>query len=509
MKAFKRILSFILMSAIVLSMGLSAKAADDTTITIDGKGKQFFAYRLLDASQSADGSATSYKLNPKYTAILQTVTGASGEKAIIEAIAGYDAAQIRTFADAVFNEITKQGLAADATTTTKKFENIPQGYYLIYENQKADDIENPDGSVTQDQYSLTMIGTAGATEKVIKTKETDVTLIKKVKEKNDTTGAETGWQDAADYDGEVTDGNGNKVGDEVPFKLEGTINENFREFIEYYYEFVDEMSKGLTFNRNTLKVSVNEGGTDITSYFTIDYNVDAAGITHISVKCDNLKVIPENILGRTDKIVVTYTATLNSQAVIGEAGNPNKAKLIYSNRPDNKDKGETPEDKVIVFTYKLKIDKVDGSADPKALEGAGFTLFKKNPQGGWDKVSEEITGVTTFNFNKLDAGDYKIEETTVPSGYNKAEDITFTIVATYDTNSADPKLLTLEVTNVNPQDATFTISKPAGEVATTVVNQSGLELPETGGMGTTLFYIIGALLMIGAGVVLVTRRRVR
>ena len=131
-------------------------------------------------------------------------------------------------------------------------------------------------------------------------------------------------------------------------------------------------------------------------------------------------------------------------------------------------------------------------------------------------VGNEVKDVTTFTFTGLDAGQYKLVETTVPAGYNKADDVEFTIEATYDTESADPKLTSLVVKDkdgsvisatAENQEASFATVLLEGKVSTKVVNKAGAELPSTGGIGTTIFYILGGLLAVGAVVLLVTKRR--
>ena len=127
-----------------------------------------------------------------------------------------------------------------------------------------------------------------------------------------------------------------------------------------------------------------------------------------------------------------------------EGGNTNVSKLEYSNNPYGDGTGVTPEDKVIVITYNLIANKVDGNNAP--LEGAGFTLYKlDSTTGDYVAVGNEITGVTTFYFKGVDAGQYKLVETTVPAGYNKADDLVFSVEATYDTTSDNPELKTLVV----------------------------------------------------------------
>ena len=153
----------------------------------------------------------------------------------------------------------------------------------------------------------------------------------------------------------------------------------------------------------------------------------------------------------------------------------------------------------------------------QALEGAGFTLYKK-VNGEYTVVGEEVKNVTTFEFKGTDAGEYKLVETTVPAGYNKAADIEIKVSATYDTTADEPKLKTLEVT---PDTAGFTVTTTAASATDTthittdgiivgkVLNQKGSFLPSTGGIGTTIFYVTGAVLALGAGILLITKRRMR
>ena len=201
--------------------------------------------------------------------------------------------------------------------------------------------------------------------------------------------------------------------------------------------------------------------------------------------------------------------------MIGSAGNPNEARLEYSNNPYGGGTGITPWDKVIVFTYELVANKVDGSNNP--LEGAGFTLYKYDMATSNYVVVKEFANdeagkegkQTTFTFSRLDAGQYKLEESKVPDGYNKAEDLIFKVVAKYETNADNPKFGELKITDLNDKEITdkFTLNQTKDQATTNVVNLSGTELPSTGGMGTTILYVVGAILVIGAGILLVTKKR--
>lgn len=199
--------------------------------------------------------------------------------------------------------------------------------------------------------------------------------------------------------------------------------------------------------------------------------------------------------------------------------------LEYSNNPNDTQGGEigkTPDDTVIVFTYKLIVNKTKSNGD--ALAGADFKLEKKNSDGTYTAVTRKTTATvdpekneipvadnagktaTRFTFTGLDDGEYKLTETTTPAGYNTIAPIEFTVTAEHTILSDNPALTTL---NGNPVsgEITLTPSTDNSSLSTNIVNQAGTELPETGGMGTTILYVIGAILVIGAGILLVTKKR--
>ena len=499
MKHMRKLASLLLALVMVFALTTTAFAAN-ITITTGETGSEFAAYRLLDATDGGDGKFA-YTVNSAYKTALQNVTNKTEDADIIDYISKLDADGTRIFADAVYAQV--KSATADATTTTGTFENVAQGYYLIVETKVG---TNPDGSTGS--YSLVMLDTAGKDNVTIATKEDTPKVEKKVKETNDSTGNVTGWQDAADYD----------IGDHVPFQLTGTVSAKIGDYKTYYYEFHDTLSKGLTYGKDdTLTVKIDS--TDVTSAFTVTTTKNDDGTTSLSVKCNDIKAIDGVSVNASSKVVVEYTATLNEKANIGSAGNPNVVYLEYSNNPyasgDGKpDTGTTPQDKVIVFTYQIVANKVD--KDGNKLDGAGFTLYKFDKETNeYVAVGNEITGKTTFTWSGKDAGQYKLVETTVPAGYNKAEDLYFTVEATYDTDKAEPQLLTLVVKDKDgklisdPDDekALFTATMNTGALSTNVVNNSGTELPSTGGIGTTIFYVVGSVLVIGAAVLLVTKKR--
>lgn len=472
MKNVKKLLGLIIVLALIITP-FTAFAAN---ITIDDGGSEdavYSAYKLMSAEN--DGDAIIYTVNPKYSEALKTTSGQASDDEVIKYISGLNDVQLREFADKVFLAIKDE--AADYTSQDKKFENVDKGYYLIAETTVGSDKNG--GEAT-----LVILNTAKDEDLTVKTKESTVTVEKKVKDQKPAE-TEATWKDGAAYN----------INDDVPFKLTGTLSENIGSYKTYKYEFQDELSSGLSFNEESVKVTID--GTEITGGYNVTHNAGKLNITF-----ENLKAVTPTVeLTKDSKVVVEYTAKLNDQAVIGEAGNPNKVKLVFSNNPYGDGEGETPEDKVIVFTFQLDVNKVDGKNNP--LEGAGFTLYRVTDQGEV-KVGEEIKGGTTFNFKGLDEGKYIIKETTVPTGYNKAEDLEFTVSAVYDEEAADPKLKKLIV---DPADS-ITVNLSEGKLSTNFVNMAGEELPSTGGVGRTLIYVLGTIFVVFAGVQLVVRKKI-
>lgn len=503
MKKMKKIASLIMAIITVLAMTSSVLAAK---ITISGGalGSEYAAYKLLDASVSAtDDSKVTYTVNSKYQSILSEVTSKSTSDDIVKYISELDTAEkIRTFADAVYAKIVAtEGMLADAATTNNVFDNVASGYYLVAETKTGSE---------QDTYSLVMLDTAKNSDITINTKEDTPKLEKKVKDVNDSTGYVTGWQDSADAD----------VGDEIEYKLTGTVSNKIGNYKSYYYEFHDVMTH-LTYVDNSAEIVIKNGETEkkVTSAFTVGWN---AGSKTLTAVCNDLKKLEGVTVNADSKVIVYYSATLDANAVVGATGNPNTAYLEYNNNPyydgDGKpeETGKTPTDTNIVFTYKTVINKVDENKKP--LNGAKFTLEKfvknvsgestyKNEKGNWvQKSTVETKPETIFTFSGLDDGYYRLTETAHPAGYNQISPIYFTVEATHDAESDDPKLTALSG-NAENGEITFTADKEKGSLSTDVENKSGSTLPSTGGMGTTIFYVVGSILVLGAAILLITKKR--
>ena len=358
------------------------------------------------------------------------------------------------------------------------------GYYLV---------KDKDGSVSgQDSYTKFIWEVVG-NDVSAKVKSSVPTSEKKVKDTNDTEGTKTWWQDSADYD----------IGDQVSFQLTGTVAQDYNDYKSVYQlVFHDTLSNGLTLDRDSFKVYKNDSNEVLELN---QYEVNITDDQHFTVTIKDVKVLGDDV----SKVRVEYTATLNENAVIGFLGNPNTMYMEFSNNPNNEqggDKGQTLEDKVIVFTYKTIINKVDPDGQP--LKGAEFKLEKKVGEEWVEKAVVKNDAGTTFTFKGLDDGVYRLTETVTPEGYNtmNPNPLEFTILATHEETAVEPKLLTLSG-NPKSGDVTFDSSLENGTLTTNIVNKSGSSLPETGGMGTTVLYAAGTLMILAAAAFLVMKKK--
>ncbi len=509
MKKMKKIIALVLAMIMVLAMSVTAFAA---TVTLPGDGTilkdhSFEAFQVfagdedngvlsniewgsnidnnnfLIALKDTDNAALLIKdtsqgagEDDKVNAFLNCETAADVAKVLDENYS--NTALAEAVAKIAYTCKTGQGVVLTAGTTT-----LADGYYLI-----VDTTSNVgEGSA----YNAALLQVVGNVDVQVKTGVPQVE--KKVKDTNDSqVNSTTDWQDSADYD----------IGDDVPFQLKSTLPNNVSVYDTYKLVFHDTLSEGLTYNKNAV-VRIDGNEVDSNQY-DIECTTNDQGITSLTITFNNVLEA-----GAQDSSVVTveYTAKLNNKGEIGSTGNPNEVYLTYSNNPNDAGEGTTPKDKVIVFTYKVVVNKVNEEGDP--LLGAGFTLYKKNSDGNYEPVGGELTGnaMTQFTWSGLDDGDYKLSETTTPAGYNTIDDILFTVTAEHEILSDSPTLTSLSG-NVSSGEATFTSNSSAGSLTTNVENKSGAILPETGGIGTTIFYVVGAILMIGAGVLLITRKRI-
>lgn len=507
----------------------AAPVTGPQSITINGatKGHTYDAYQIFKGDLSAD--STGNDLTNPVLSNIEWGNGVNADLALTTAkqVLGDDtlttaaqvAAKLNDSNANAFAQAIKSALSTTPTTSgTAESDNLTinvdsVGYYLIKDHK--DDVQDENDSIT-----LFMLQVVGPT--VVTAKAGVPTPDKKIVENDEKV-------NVGDYD----------IGETITFELSATLPNNFENYKTYKLVFHDTMSEGLTFDKVT---SIKLGETEIFNDETAKTYVTApAKDGHsLDVTFEDLKTVMTDA-GNGSVITVTYTGHLNENAVVGNPGNPNTMHLEFSNNPNDEGKGETgetPDKEVIVFTFELDNNKVDGQNTETTLPGAEFVL--KTATGDstdvkyavinaethkfirWSDVKIEGTnddGETTtlvsdedglFQVIGIDAGTYYLEETKAPVGYNKLEnDITVVITPSYDPNyqgtpGNDNVITELDVT-VDGKDAAIDDDKGIG--TGTIANNKGATLPETGGIGTKIFYAVGGLLTVGAVVLLVTKKR--
>ena len=490
MKRVKRVLALLAAFALVLAMAVPAFAdgANQGTISVPaGSSHTYKVYQIFTGDYS-NGKLS----NVKWGKNSKNHEGASVGGKVSEDVLNQLAAVVND-SDAKKLEVIEKYADLDnkefVTVTHNSPATVAPGYYLF---------KDTTATAKNEVYITEVVGNV-----LIKAKNSNVPgFEKKLKDTNDTEGTTTDWQDVADHD----------IGDKIPFKLEGTVPDDYVEYSKYYFAFHDKEEQGLTFNKNSVKVYLDNN--EITTGFEVKTSNFAQGEDcTFEVIFNDLKQISEVHAGSV--IRVEYTSTLYQIAVIGINCNLNKALLEYSNNPRSEtDTDRTVWDNVVVFTYQVVVNKYANSvAEDNKLKGAEFTLTKKLK----DSTPKVITAVkdedgVQFTFKGLDDGEYTLTETVTPEGYNTIDPITFKVSAnhaiTWD-GTGDRNTL-LESLTGNPVTGKITFAKNAnvnGSLVTDIINKSGTVLPSTGGMGTTVFYVVGGGLMAVAVVLLVTKKR--
>lgn len=470
MKKFKLFLAT-LVAALLIFVGGKAMAYDITVK--DGGAGTYEAYQIFTGDLSSDETTLSNiewgnGITDAGKAALQEKYGVTSAAEVAEKLgsAGADAKAAKDFAKAAGQYLQ------NATGLT----GHEAGYYLV-QNKTVGSNE------AYTNYILEVL------KNVTVTPKTSIpSVTKKVKETNDTTGIKTDWQDFADYD----------RWDDVPFQLTATLPENLDDYETYYFELLDKLSPGFTLNKDTIKIYLDNGETktEVTKSFKFD---------NLDFKIDNLKVL-EGITA-SSKIIVEYTAKLNDKAVHGSSGNPSNVELVYSNNPNNTgvgaSTGKTPESIVKVYTYEAVFEEIDKNRE--SLKGAEFTLYKVVKDDDTYKkveVDKQTVGETEkFSFTGRDAGEYILVETKTPDGYNTIKPIEFKIVTDYN-EKLDPTKLEGE-----SGDAHFESNLSEGSLTAEIISRKGSLLPSTGGVGTTILYSIGTILVLLSVVFLVTKKR--
>ena len=532
----KKLVSIFLTLAMIFSLSITAFAAEDTTLTIENSdGRSYVGYQLLTLSTSLRGPGHhpdhgddephnddcynyAYEIpkESKYRTILQqevfdnggnylweggnkpTSASSITDDQILKYLSHQKTDDLNTMpqvADRLYRAIkaantdtdATNNIAPDAPDLTGTNDSIAQGYWMIV------DVSDLNGNAAN---SLVMVDTKGLDALTITPKTALPTVEKKVKDIEDSEDdsiTDNAWHDSADHD----------IGDDVPFKLTATLPSNAQHYQSYTMIFHDTLSAGLTLDPASFKVlmyetkykadvdtDLNDAAKVVTDYFTVPNTATQT----FTVGCDNIFAI-EGVTKDT-AFVVYYEATLNKNAVIGVVGNPNEVYLEFSNEPYGTGTGKTETDKVVVFTYQMVVNKTDSHGHP--LEGAGFTLSKKNIDGTYTPIGSELKGddMTTFTWTGLDDGDYMLVESTVPAGYNKMSDILFTITAVHNAT-----LESLEGGLMGTGEVS------TGTITKDIVNNTGTVLPETGAQGTMMLIGGGSLFVIVAAVFMVTRKK--
>ena len=501
----------------------TANAADNATLTVsttDAKfaGKTVNAYKMFSATVSGDGKAVSYTLTDEWKPFFKNST-ASGltdvtdanindkandyvSKLTGNALVAF-ATKASNWAQTKANNITVGATAtvsADASNSkyTATFTGLDYGYYVVA-------VPGATLANTSGQYAtLVSVGRANVTADI---KGDLPTVDKKVQ-----------------VDGTGKDATDAKIGDTLKFTLTSTIPD-MSAYNTYTFNFKDTLSKGLTFGQVD---SVKVGDTALTT--DTDYTVATApadnGKTLLTVTMKNFKNQQANV-GK--KITVTYTATLNKDAVVGGAGNVNSATIQYSNNPSTNGTGESEPSKVRVFTYGFTVDKYTGkNYDDTAtrLAGAEFTLAHKGGTAiSFVKVADSATqnavyrvakadeaGATTtittpangkVDFRGLENGEYTLTETKAPAGYNKLASA-IGVKVDGQNNGTDTTHATVVIKYDNNNGSVYDQTASNGVIP--VQNKPGVVLPGTGGMGTIAFTVIGVL-VIALGVAWTLKRK--
>ncbi len=519
MKTTKKILALLMAAMLIFAMTITASAEEPTTgsITITNAtiGEDYAAYKIFDATYEAnDHSKVSYTYTKtgESDAVYAALTAAGSPFTLDETTTTNvynvtttetDGVAIADWLEAnVIDLLTAAAGPVEASTDTVTFSGLDFGYYYITSTLDTTvtlDTNNPTVNVIDKNQGGPDIG-----DKVIVTHGSDTDL--------------TSTLSSARY------------GDTISYKITGTTTnyDGTDKIVEVFVN--DTIDEGLTYDKTSLKVYIGDSELDVDEDYTIAYAADDHSFKITIDMYDDAN--NQFLYDSPSDLVVTYDATLNTSAEIAADGNKNTANIDYRTENDTETETDTEYHKssdveTVTNTYALAILKVDETGAP--LEGAIFSVEDADGNavnvtatadaGVYNYDAESTSNLVTSPASGLiiikgvDAGTYTITETQAPAEYNKLAspiDITAaleststyteTITTYYD---ADGNVTQTEVTG----GSSTTTTAPVPVVATTVQNHKGAELPTTGGIGTTIFYVVGGILVIGAAILLITKKR--
>lgn len=498
-KAIKKLLAALLAVAMLCAMAVPAFAAsssNDGKITINNavSGQTYTIYRILELEYDQTNNAYRYTAVAAWNAFINTrssdlkVDNATGTVTWVNSDKNNNSSAIQNFADAAGKWASDNTIANDgfktASGSTVTFTDLPLGWYLVVSS-----------------LSNGAICSIGTTDK-------EVTI-------NEKNGAPTVDKEVLE-DSTNTYGKGNDadVGDTVTFCATIKVTDGDPK----NYVLHDKMSDGLTFKGITSVTRTNAGtSTSDTLNENTHYTLkQGAGVT-VDPNCTFELAFKENVLKPNDVVVVEYTAVINEKAVIGSTGNPNEATLEY------KDGTRGTSSSTKTYTWKIDIYKYfqDSAGTKKPLKDATFVLYRQNSSNTpeyakisadkieWVTEKEQATPLTSdkegkIAISRLDADTYYLEETKAPTGYNPLTS-PIEIKIEHSTMNETSASATITYKQQGTEDSATNITSTENRVE--VENKTGTTLPSTGGMGTTLFYVVGGGLMVAAIVLLVTKKR--
>lgn len=512
-------------SALSSNWALHAEETQETpaasaSLTIEGtaehKGVKYEIYQIFTGTKTADskvlgsiewGSSASDVLQAALKNHFGLAADATAQD-VAEKIAG-EGVSAEAVADIIAANLgTKVGEATANDNGTAVFTGLANGYYFV--KNAADE-----GNTPITDFILSVVGPTTAHPKTSGQPDQEKKVIENHKDKTGSPavlGDGDKKNDAADYN----------IGDNVPFEIGAKVPAGIEHYTSYKFTLHDKMDAGLTLNPESIVVKAAGVALDPSAY-TLSTNPSDGDTCDIEIQIKAEGGDQKWAAGTL--ITAEFTARLNENAKLNEAGNENAFKLSFSNNPNGEGEGESTWDEVVVFTYDMTLNKTDNNKEnPKELYGAKFKLFREvNGSKEWlqaegadgqytvkawvsdENAATELSAAANTNsyyIKGLDDGAYKLKETAAPDGYKLP---------------TEPFDLTLKAATVNDQNYAGTPSAAIGDItlngttgnSTNIENTQGNALPETGGMGTTTLYVTGAILAGGAALLLVTNKRMK